>query len=172
MSEGTKIFNLRARLSPALKQEIPFRDEPEATVEFVKVLKKEDTKMKVYQAENSGRHPQHAPSPAAAIAATARPRPRPPPPPTPARASHPAGGKVPMDLSAGRRQISQTERDAQMREGRCFNYRGIGHMSSTYPAKRRPRGRPAFRISAAAAAPGHEIDLLGPIVPALPGGNA
>lgn len=50
-----------------------------------------------------------------------------------------------MDLSAGRRQVPQQERDARMREGRCFYYGGVGHLFSTCRARRRLSGYPGSR---------------------------
>ncbi|KAL0630947.1 hypothetical protein Q9L58_010202 [Maublancomyces gigas] len=83
MTEETKIFTLQSGLSPSLKEDIRFWDEPEEMVEFVKLLKKADCKMQSYQAQNSGRRPQQTPV-LPSRPPLARPERRPlPMPPTP-----------------------------------------------------------------------------------------
>lgn len=174
MKEETKIWSLRYGLSPGLKGEIRYRDKHTNMKDFIELLKKADIRMEAYQEENHHR-------PRAPLAAPPHPQPVPRPPP-PAVSSPPtSGGMTPLDLSAGRRQVSQQERDARMREGRWFYGGGIGHLSSSCPATRRTGlgARPAFRISAmeAAAAAATSEDLIDfrtppPIVPPRPGAPA
>lgn len=103
MTEEIKIWSLRTGLSPSLKDEIMFRDEPTHLPDFITLLKKADIKMKSYHPDPANRH-SHAPGPA----------PRPAPAPVTTASSFAPGRPVPIDLSAGGSQASQQERDAKM----------------------------------------------------------
>lgn len=86
-SEETKIWTLRAGLSPGLKVEIRYQDEPTDPALFINLFQNADMKMKAYQAENSHRH-----LPAPTPAPTRQPAPPTAPAPTPTHASHAPGG--------------------------------------------------------------------------------
>jgi hypothetical protein len=55
----------------------------------------------------------------------------------PAATSQSATAPGPMDLSASRRKLSEQERAARLREGRCLYCGGLGHMAAQCPNKSR-----------------------------------
>lgn len=144
-SHLTKIFTLRARLSPKLKDALLHRDEPTGLTEFIEMVNKVGIKIRAYRAENQGSHGSRA-------APTSPPRPvTQGPPPPPAHASHAPGGLALIDLSygaPGRRHISPQDSEARQREEHCFYCGGAGHMSSFCPAKKPKTGaRQGWRAS-------------------------
>lgn len=97
MTEETKIWSLRSGLSPGLKEETRYRDEPTTLPLFIDLLKKADIKMKAYQAENTHRRSHHAPTPTA---------------PAPTHASHTPGGSPWTSPQAAARYPSRKETPA------------------------------------------------------------
>lgn len=132
MTKSFKIFALRSGLSPRMKEEIHYHDEPEDIKGFVALLKNADVTVRAHQADTTQR-PNAPPAPRA--------------PAPPGHASHTPGGVTPMDLSEESKKVSAEEREACLREGRCFYCEGVLHMYSTCPVKR--KGGRRVRISEA-----------------------
>jgi hypothetical protein len=113
-----------------LKDALVHVDEPEDYDLFVAMLQKLDNRMRARQAEK----PRTAP-------AATKPKTTPTAPATPAPA-HPTSsgsgyyGPAPMDLSAGRRKLTQEERLRHLTNGLCLYCGGQGHMAVNCPGKR------------------------------------
>lgn len=65
--------------------------------------------------------------------------------PTSTTTNQSATAPVPMDLSASKKKLSEQERAARLREGRCLYCGGLGHMAAQCPNK----SRNPFRAAAA-----------------------
>ena len=124
-------YELRSALTNIL-------DEPTSYEELAQLLTRIDNKQRALKQDGPPRNPstqprtqtaqQSAPRAAATPAAAA-------PAPHPTNTNSGNYGPAPMDLSAGRRHLSQQERLRRLTEGRCLYCGGAGHMAVSCPNK-------------------------------------
>jgi hypothetical protein len=119
---------LRSGLSEEMKDSFIHTDMPDELPVFVTVCQTRDNQIRQRQAENAAQHK--------CSTSTGSPSARGAPAPLNAPEEAPAGtvagytGPAPIDLSAGRRRISDEERAKRLADGRClycggFNHRGV-----------------------------------------------
>jgi len=128
---------LRSGLSEEMKDSFIHTDMPEELPAFVTLCQKRDNQIRQRKAEKAAQQKwtTSAGSPSA---------PRAPVPPRAPEAA-PAGtvpgytGPAPMDLSAGRRRISDEERAKRFADGRCLYCGGFNHRAAECAAKKKAR---------------------------------
>ena len=130
--EHAKLDALKEGVSIELRRQLLGRTQGLSFDQFVGLCQQLDSEIRALQL-HEGRHhtprqnqprPQNTSSPATNQSATAT---------------------GPMDLSASRRKLSEQERAARLREGRCLYCGGLGHMAAQCPNK----SRNPFRAAAA-----------------------
>jgi len=128
---------LRSGLSGEMKDSFIHTDMPEELPAFVTLCQKRDNQIRQRKAEKAAQHKwtTSAGSPSA---------PRTPAPPK-APETAPAGtvvgytGPAPMDLSAGRRRISDEERAKRFADGRCLYCCGFNHSAVDCAVRKKAR---------------------------------
>jgi len=128
---------LRSGLSEEMKDSFIHTDMPEELPAFVTLCQKRDNQIQQRKAEKAAQHKwtTSAGSPSA-------PRtPVPPRAPEVAPAGTVAGytGPAPMDLSAGRRRISDEERAKRFADGRCLYCGGFNHRAVDCAVRKKAR---------------------------------
>jgi hypothetical protein len=133
-NESAKKAQLRRGLSNELKDALILMDEPEDIDAFVILLQKLDSRIRARRAERP-----HNPSATAIPSKTLKPAVA-----TTTLAPHPTStnsghyGPAPMDLSAGRRRLTEAEKLHRLRSGLCLYCGGSGHMAANCPYKKKP----------------------------------
>jgi hypothetical protein len=132
---------LRMGLSEEMKDFLMYSDMPEELPAFVTVCQKRDNQIQQRRAEIAAQN-------TGSRTGFASPR----PPPTPrAPETAPAGtvagytGPAPMDLSAGKRRISDEERAKRIADGRCLYSGGINHRAAECVARKKAQTFKAAR---------------------------
>ena len=128
---------LRSGLSEEMKDSFIHTDMPDELPAFVTLCQKRDNQIRQRKAEKAAQHKwtTSAGSPSA-------PRvPAPPKTPETAPAGTVAGytGPAPMDLSAGRRRISDEERAKRFADGRCSYCGGFNHRAVDCAVRKKAR---------------------------------
>jgi hypothetical protein len=129
--------SLRSGLSEEMKDSFINTDMPDELPAFVTLCQKRDNQIRQRKAENAPRH-KWTSSPGSPSA----PRvPAPPRAPETAPAGTVAGytGPAPMDLSAGRRRISDEERAKRFADGRCLYCGGFNHRAVDCAVRKKAR---------------------------------
>jgi hypothetical protein len=133
---------LRSGLSEVMKDSFIHTDMPEDLPAFVTLCQTRDNQIRQRRAEKAAQHKWTSPS-------ATKP---PPPPAATAPEKAPAGtvaghtGPAPMDLSAGRRKISDEERQKRVEEGRCLYFGGFNHRAVDCAVRKQAR---TFRVAGA-----------------------
>jgi len=126
---------LRSGLSEEMKDSFIHTDMPEELPAFVTLCQKRDNQIQQRKAEKAAQHKwtTSAGSPSAPRA------PAPPRAPEVAPAGTVPGytGPAPMDLSAGRRRISDGERAKRFADGRCLYCGGFNHRAAECAARKK-----------------------------------
>ena len=144
--ESRKVFVYKG-LSRELKDAIANADTvPEEYTPWVTWLTKKDLRLSARRSEVQDYRPRQPFTPRQNAQTNQTPAPRNTAPnttPTPTTAAHPTNsnsghyGPAPMDLSAGRRTLSQEERTRRLAEGLCMYCGGQGHLARNCPAAAR-----------------------------------
>jgi len=126
-NDAAKRTSLYEGLSAELKDALVTLDTPDELDQYIILLKRVDNKIRARAAERKGssstwRSPTTTP--------TTTPKPAAPSTTTTTATGTQAG---PMDLSAGRRRLSQAQREDRMRRGQCFYCGGANHMARQCP---------------------------------------
>jgi hypothetical protein len=128
---------LRSGLSEEMKDSFIHTDMPDELPAFVTLCHNRDNQIRQRKAEKAAQH-KWTPSTGSASA------PRAPPPPK-APETAPVGtvaeysGPAPMDLSAGRRKISNEERAKRFADGRCLYCGGFNHRAVDCAVRKKAR---------------------------------
>ena len=133
-NNAARMSALRDGLNNEIKDALICTPTPTDFPAFVSLLQRLDTSIRARSQERSRAAPRDSWSrqPAATPSAST---------PAPAPAAAPASyGPAAMDLSAGRRTLTQEQRNKRMAEGRCLYCGGSGHMARLCPNKRPLRG--------------------------------
>jgi hypothetical protein len=126
---------LRSGLSEEMKDSFIHTDMPDDLPAFVTLCQKRDNQIRQRKAEKAAQHKWTSSSPSAPRA------PAPPKAPEAAPAGTVAGytGPAPMDLSAGRRRISDEERAKRFADGRCLYCGGFNHRAVDCAVRKKAR---------------------------------
>jgi len=128
---------LRSGLSEEMKDSFIHTDMPDELPAFVTLCQKRDNQIRQRKAEKAAQHKwtSSTGSPSAPRA------PAPPKTPEAAPAGTVAGytGPAPMDLSAGRRRISDAERAKRFADGRCLYCGGFNHRAVDCAVRKKAR---------------------------------
>jgi hypothetical protein len=141
---------LRSGLSEEMKESVIHTDMPEDLPAFVTLWQKQDNQIQQRKAEKAAQHKWTSPSAM---------KPLPPPPAARTPETAPAGtvagytGPATMDLSAGRRKISDEERQKRFEEGRCLYCGGFNHWAVDCAVRKKAR---TFRVAGAEVEEGEE----------------
>jgi hypothetical protein len=133
--------SLRSGLSDEMKDSIIHTDMPEDLPAFLTLCQKRDNQIRQRKAEIAAQHKWTPPSTT---------KPPPPPPASRAPEAAPAGtvagynGPAPMDLGAGRRKLSDEERQKRLAKGRCAYYVGFSHRAVDSAVRKNAR---TFRVA-------------------------
>jgi hypothetical protein len=125
--------SLRVGLSEEMKDSFTYSNMPDELPVFVTVCQKRDNQIRQRRAENAAQNKGSGIGFAS---------PRPPPAPK-APETAPAGtiagytGPAPMDLSAGKRQISAQERAKRFADGKCLYCGGFNHRAAECAARKK-----------------------------------
>jgi hypothetical protein len=148
---------LRSGLSEEMKDSFIHTDMPDALPAFVTLCQKRDNQIRQRKAEKAAQHKWTSPT-----GSTSAPRaPAPPKAPEAAPAGTVAGytGPAPMDLSAGRRRISDEERAKRFADGRCLYCGGFNHRAVNCAVRK--KARPFKAAGAEVKEAGEKEDLNG-----------
>jgi len=126
-NDAAKRTSLYEGLSTELKDALVTLDTPDELDQYIILLKRVDNKIRARAAERKGSSSTWR-SPTTTTTTT--PKPAAPPTTTTTATGTQAG---PMDLSAGRRRLSQAQREDRMRRGQCFYCGGANHMARQCP---------------------------------------
>lgn len=127
-NDAARMSALRDGLNNELKDALIYAPAPADFPGFVSLLQRMDTSIRARNQERSRNTPRESWSRQPAATPSA---------PVPAPVAAPANfGPAPMDLSAGRRTLTQEEKNQRMAEGRCLYCGGLGHMARNCPNKR------------------------------------
>jgi hypothetical protein len=128
---------LRSGLSEEMKDSFIHTDMPDELPAFVTLCQKRDNQIRQRKAEKAA---QHKWTPSAGSPSAPR-APAPPKAPEAAPAGTVAGytGPAPMDLSAGRRRISDEERAKRFADGRCLYCGGFNHRAVDCAVRKKAR---------------------------------
>jgi len=128
---------LRSGLSEELKDSFIHTDMPDELPAFVTLCQKRDNQIRQRKAEKAAQHKWTA----SAGSPSAPKTPAPPRTPETAPAGTVAGytGPAPMDLSAGRRRISDEERAKRFADGRCSYCGGFNHRAVDCAVRKKAR---------------------------------
>jgi hypothetical protein len=125
---------LRSGLSEEMKDSIIHTDMPEDLSAFVTLFQKRDNQIRQRKAEKAAQYKWTPPS---------MTKPSSPPPASNAPETAPAEivtsytGPAPTDLSAGRRKITDEERQKRFAEGRCLYCGGFNHRAVDSAVRKR-----------------------------------
>jgi len=138
-NDAARMSALRDGLNNELKDALIYAPAPADFPGFVSLLQRMDTSIRARNQERSRNTPREtwsrlpASTPSAPVSFPA---------PAPAAAAN-NFGPAPMDLSSGRRTLTQEEKNQRMAEGRCLYCGGLGHRARNCPNKRPLRGNAA-----------------------------
>jgi len=147
-NDAPKRTSLYEGFSAELKDALVTLDTPDGLDQYIILLKRVDNQIRARAAERKGSSSTWR-SPTTTTTTT--PKPATPPTTTTTATGTQAG---PMDLSAGRRRLSQAQHEDRMRRGQCFYCGGANHM-----ARQCPNRQSHLRANAAA------IRAAPPVVP-------
>jgi hypothetical protein len=116
---------LRSGLSEEMKDSFTYSDRPEDLATFVSTCQTRDNQIRQRKVEKAAKHKWT--SSTGLPSAPRAPVPRKAPEAAPAGTVAGYTGPTPMDLSAGRRRISDKERAKRFVDGRCLYYGGFNH---------------------------------------------
>jgi hypothetical protein len=128
---------LRSGLSEEMKDSFIHTDMPDELPAFVTLCQKRDNQIRQRKAEKAAQHKWTS-----STGSSSAPRaPAPPKAPEAAPAGTVAGytGPAPMDLSAGRRRISDEERAKRFADGRCLYCGGFNHRAVDCAVRKKAR---------------------------------
>jgi len=131
-NDAAKQTSLNEGLSAELKDALVTLDTPDELDQYIILLKRVDNQIRARAAERKGSSSTWR-SPTTTTITT--PKPATPPTNTTTATGTQAG---PMDLSAGRRRLSQAQREDRMRRGQCFYCGGANHMARQCPNRQSP----------------------------------
>jgi len=138
-NDTAKRTSLYEGLSAKHKDALVTLDTPDELDQYIILLKRVDNKIRARAAERKGSSSTWRSSTTTTITT---PKPATPPTTTTTATGTQAG---PMDLSAGRRRLSQAQCEDHIRRGQCFYCGGANHM-----ARQRPNRQSHLRANAAA----------------------
>ena len=120
-----------------MKDSFIHTDMPEELAAFVTLCQKRDNEIRQRKAEKAAQHKWTT----SAGSSSAPRTPAPPRTPETAPAGTVAGytGPAPMDLSAGRRRISEEERAKRFADGRCLYCGGFNHRAVDCAVRKKAR---------------------------------
>jgi hypothetical protein len=128
---------LRSGLSEEMKDSFIHTDMPDDLPAFLMLCQKQDNQIRQCKAEKAAQHKWTS-----SIGSPSAPRaPAPPKAPEAAPVGTVAGytGPAPMDLSAGRRRISDEERAKRLANGRCLYCGGFNHRAVDCAVRKKAR---------------------------------
>jgi len=126
-NDAAKRTSLYECLSAELKDALVTLDTPDELDQYIILLKHVDNKIRARAGERKGLSSTWR-SPTTTTTITAKPA------ALPTTTTTATGTQVgPMDLSAGRRPLSQAQREDRMRRGQCFYCRGANQMAGQCP---------------------------------------
>jgi len=135
---------LRSGLSEEMKDSFIHTDMPDDLPAFVTLCQKRDNQIRQRKAEKAAQHKWTS-----SVGSPSAPRvPAPPRTPEAAPAGTVAGytGPAPMDLSAGRKKISDEERAKRFADGRCLYCGGFNHRAVDCAVRKKAR---TFKVAGA-----------------------